>query len=467
VVAANGFAASEDGYSFANYGDGYADLTSREMVRLFGKKVCSNGAAEGCELTPEAQAWMEATNSDMSGGHCYGFATTSQLFFEGEGPFPSPAAFGATTTPGLNIDGNARLQRWIAYAWTLQTLPSVQQATTNTTPAKVVRELERSLAPGDARYVLTIEDDGDGHAITPVAVNRLSPSRARIEVYDNNWPGQTRNVHVNLEKNTWSYQLWSGLTWKGTAKTRSLQLADPSAGLGRQPCFICPPSGKAGGPGKTLQLRMTGDPRNGRHGSMTIVDQNGNRAGFDDHGEFNHIRGVEMFRPATAPRPWRVQAPPTFELPSRNSYKVVLGDTARKGNVREDVRLIGRGFSVGADRIGIRKGEHDELRIARRARRVLFVNDARGTESPVLMLTASNLRGGRDYQIAIKPDGLRADAGISARLDRKRRRVVMRNVNGSRVEKVRVEVTVYTRQGAGTIDKTKRIRRGKGWTLKL
>lgn len=468
IVASNGFTAPADGYSFANYGEGYRNLGTADMIRLFGKKVCSNGSAKGCQLSPEAQAWMEATNSDMSGGHCFGFATTSQLFFEGRGPFPSPTAFGAPVTPGLDIDGNPKLQQWIAYAWTLQTLPSVQQATTNLTPAGIVEELERTLTAGNAKYLLTIFDEGDGHAITPTAVNRTGPSTARIVVYDNNWPGQTRNVHVNLEKNTWSYQLWSGKTWNGTAKTRSLQLADPSAGLGRQPCFICPPSGKAGGPGKTLQLRLTADPRNGRHGSVIVADENGNRAGFDEHGMFNHIRGVEMFQPTTAgPRPWRTAAPPTIELPSGSSYKVELGDTARRGTVREDVRLIGRGFSIGADRIGIRKGEHDELRIAKRARRVSFVNDARGTESPVIVITAGNLRGGRDYEIAIKPDGVNAGAAVSARLDRKRRRVVIRNVNGARVEKVDVEATVYTRQGPGTVSKSKRIKRGDGWTLKL
>ncbi len=201
---------------------------------------------------------------------------------------------------------------------------------------------------------------------------------------------------------------------------------------------------------------------------MIVVDKRGNRAGFDEHGMFNHIPGVRMFQPTTAgPRPWRTSAPPTIELPSRSSYKVELGDTARKGNVREDVRLIGRGFSVGADRIGIRKGEHDELHVARRARRVAFVNDARGVEAPVIMLTASNLRGGRDFEIAIKPDGIDPGAAVSARLDRKRRRVVIRNVHGARVERVEARVTVYTREGSPTVGKSKRIRRGKGWTLKL
>jgi hypothetical protein len=466
VVASNGFTAQANGYSFGNYGDGFRDLTPVEMVRLFGKRICSNGSARGCELTPEAQAWMEATNSDMSGGHCFGFATTSQLFFEGKGPFPHPAAFGAPTTPGLDIDGNPRLQSWIAYAWSLQTLPAVQQATTHMTPAGVVRELERKLSAGNAKYLLEIFDDGDGHAITPVAVDRAG-STAQIEVYDNNWPGQTRAVRVNLRKSTWSYKLAGDTTWNGTAKTRTLQLADPSAGLGHQPCFICAPNGRAGGPGKTLQLRLTGDPRSGRHGSMVVTDRRGNRAGFDRHGAFNRIRGVRMFQPTTGPRPWRTQAPPTIELPSRNSYEVELGDTARKGNVREDVRLIGRGFSVGADRIGIRKGERDRLHVARRARRVAFVNDARGVESPVIMLTASNLRGGRDFEIAIKPAGVNRGAAVSARLDRKRRRVVIRNVDGARVERVAVEVTVYTRNGSPTVTRSKRIHRGHGWTLKL
>jgi hypothetical protein len=83
------------------------------------------------------------------------------------------------------------------------------------------------------------------------------------------------------------------------------------------------------------------------------------------------------------------------------------------------------------------------------------------------MLTASNLRGGRDFEIAIKPEGVNRNAAVSARLDRKRRRVVIRNVHGARVERVRVRATVYTRNGPGGETHTKRIRRGHGWTLKL
>jgi hypothetical protein len=83
------------------------------------------------------------------------------------------------------------------------------------------------------------------------------------------------------------------------------------------------------------------------------------------------------------------------------------------------------------------------------------------------MLTASNLRGGRDYAIAIKPEGIDENSAISARLDRKRRRVVIRNVNGSKFEKVTVKAVIYTRQGGVPKRMTKRIRRGHGWTLKL
>lgn len=472
VVADNGFTSAADGYSFGNYtnedaeGGPIADLGPAEMRKLFGKRVCAARAKQtGCVLTPEAETWMEATNASMAGGHCFGLATTAQLWFQGEGKPPTPAPFGAPTVPGLELSGNTPLQRHVAYAWTLQTLPSVGPAKGVRTPTDVIKELRRSLEPGTARYVLTIFDDGGGHAITPIAVENTGDGARRIAVYDNNWPGETRYVEVDARTNTWEYELAPDLTWSGTAKSQSLRLIDPRSGLGKQKCFICPASGKARTPGETVELRVTADPRSGRHGSLMVRDSKGKRSGCGPQGCINKIRGAKLRRVTSGAPAWKTDPPPVLQLPTRKAYEVKLGATAKRGQVAEGVNVIGRGFSVGVSDVKIAKGESDRIRIGRDVSRITYRNDARGTESPTMELTSSN-NSGPETKIEVEPAGINPNALVDVRFD-PRGKLRLTNRKGQRVERVQITYTKYTAKGQRQQSATVKLRRGKGQTLKF
>lgn len=472
VLASNGFTADANGYSFQNYGDKdaeggpIADLNSVDMRKLFGKHVCAGKDKTGaCVLTPEAEAWMHATNASMAGGHCFGFATTVQLWFQNQGKPPTPEPFGSTTVPGLELPGNVPLQRHIAYAFTLQTLESVGRATSNTTPNGVFKLLKGALDPGEARYLLTIFDDDGGHAITPTAVENVGGGQRRIAVYDNNWPGQTRYVHIDAKEDTWRYQLAPNTTWSGTASTKSIQVVDPRPGLGHQPCFICPASGDSRTPGKSVELRVLADPKSGRHGSVVVTDGDGRSSGCGPKGCFNRIPGADLRRVASGAPPWKSAAPPVIELPTRNSYRVDLGSTAKKGNVAEGVSVLGRGFSVGASDVRIGKGENDVIKIRRDVRSVAYKNDARGSESPTIVLTSSNSTG-PEIRFELVPDGINHGAGISARFD-PRGRVRFVNHGGARVEKAMLTMTTYTKKGRHGESGELKLRRGEGTTIKF
>src|SRR4029079_17458638 len=158
VVADKRFRPSDNGFPFQNYGDQLADgsgqasgLTAAEMQQLYGKAVCAN---DNCDLTPEAQAYMEKSNKDMAGGHCFGFSVAAELLWSGK---LNASDYGADNTAGLRINENAKLMGTIAYTWMFQTLPSVQQQFVQGDPNAILEKLKEVLTPNpDETYTVRI-----------------------------------------------------------------------------------------------------------------------------------------------------------------------------------------------------------------------------------------------------------------------------------------------------------------------
>jgi hypothetical protein len=237
TVADSGFRPVRDGYSFENYGPGYQGLTPVQMRRLFGNAVCAGppDAVGGCQLTPDGEQWMSEVNQDMDGGHCYGFAATALFWFLRVGNPPTPAPFGSPNTPGLDLLDNTALQSHIAYGMALQYLERVQDTAFIGRPSVVLERLRRDLRRGGTRFLIGISQRGEGgHAVSPFLIRRLGRNRWRILIYDNNWPLVTRSIRVNTRHETWRYRLFPGADWHGNARTKSLSLQRPSAGLGTQ-----------------------------------------------------------------------------------------------------------------------------------------------------------------------------------------------------------------------------------------
>jgi hypothetical protein len=170
VLADSGFRPRLDGFPFPNYGadEPFDNLTTAEMLRLFGDAVCVHGVGETCTLTPEAQQWMSQINKGMAGSHCYGFSVLSLALFKHQLPELGPGP-----TFSLAIKDNPLVQRTIAYAMSQQDLESVTDRRVTGTPDQILKRLIASLTPSSRQtYTLGIykRDGTGGHAITPFKV---------------------------------------------------------------------------------------------------------------------------------------------------------------------------------------------------------------------------------------------------------------------------------------------------------
>ncbi|MCS6834932.1 MAG: hypothetical protein NZ750_02815 [Anaerolineae bacterium] len=239
-----GFRPTEHGFSFPNYGNDSvsANLTSVEMVRLFGEKVCSGplDSEGGCRLRPTAQLWMEEISEAMDGGHCEGMAVLALLFY---GEYISPADFGGELASDLSLEDEL-LQREIALWWATQATSPVTDNMIRDLPSKMVQMLIDSMEEEFYTVGIYLPDGSGGHAITPYAVVDMGDGLYHIMVYDNNYPGEERFIEVNVEEDTWVY---TGSTnpeeaeeeYFGDAGTRTLELTPMLPRLDRQRCEFC------------------------------------------------------------------------------------------------------------------------------------------------------------------------------------------------------------------------------------
>ncbi|WP_169237773.1 hypothetical protein [Candidatus Roseilinea sp. NK_OTU-006] len=206
VVNDTGFRPAEHGFSFPNYGNDIpvTNMTPVEMQRLFGDAVCARGSGAACVLSPVAKQWMDQVNDAMSGGHCEGMATLSLLMFNGQ---VDPASFGGARASDLSIENNEPLQREIAYWWTTQSVPSVVGQVIKGAPTDTLAVLKQADFSRES-YTIGIykPDMSGGHAITPFAVKDAGNGLFIVQVYDNNYPGQERELLIDVNQNSWVYE---------------------------------------------------------------------------------------------------------------------------------------------------------------------------------------------------------------------------------------------------------------------
>ena len=270
LIADTGFRVGKDGFSFENYGsqvcssgngmwggsDCYrvVNLTSEEMVRMYGDQVCKSIDKNGkCTLTKVAERWMNEINSVVANGHCEGMAVLSSLFYSG---IENPSDFGAKSVSKLQLKNNTALQREIAYWFTTQWFmddyliendPTTQLKYLvnhfKSDPDTVIPLGIYSCARSNSFYGGGCTQTS-GHAIAAYAVIDRGNGIYYVMVYDNNYPNEERYITIDTNKNSWSYKTstnpWSNAgDYSGQGKTNPIQIGPIEPRLGKFKCDFC------------------------------------------------------------------------------------------------------------------------------------------------------------------------------------------------------------------------------------
>ena len=414
-----GFVPESNGFSFPNYGDDIpaTNLTAAEMRRMFGDQVCADLNGEECILTPPAEQWMEQVNGSMGGGHCEGMAVLSLMMYTGQVP---ASDFGGSLASDLDINDEF-LQRELAYWWATQTVAPTNESVIRGTPMEILEVIRQMDVNGETYTIGIYDDKGSGHAVTPFGVEDKGDGLYAILVYDNNYPGETRELFVDSRDNSWTYetsinpQVQSDV-WSGNADTMSLDLTPTSARVEQQVCPFCSGGGVSGVGGKLAapdqldnQIFLDGE------GHILITDENGNRLVYVDGKIVNEIPGASysQFRMGAS-----MNAPePIYSLPATLDVTIEIDGTDLTEETLTDVVLIGPGYSIGLEGIYLTPGQVDVAYFYPQDGMISY--ETLGDEAPNIVFGIENPDAEADYYFEIYGADITGGGIITAMIDAK------------------------------------------------
>jgi hypothetical protein len=370
----SGFRPNIDGFSFQNYAEDpvTVDLTPAELQRMFGDKVCASTAGGKCTLTYPAERWMNQAISAMKSGHCEGIAVLSSLLYYNK---TSPALFGGSSVIDLSLQ-EVLLQREIGYWWTTQVTSPGGSKKVLESPQAVLDTLASAFANGSGSgemWVMGIylPDGSGGHAITPYAVEDRGNGTARILVYDNNWPKDSRFIEVDTLTNSWRYLASASLDepdslYSGNASTRNLEIVSLSSRLEQQQCDFCGEGSSAAnesaaGSTKNIQIWQSGKAR------ALVTDESGQRVGLLESGQLvNEIPGAEIRNLKFGLVGIGSDYPPVILLPlaliNASHLAINISSTANGSQKNQaDTAIIAPGFALACSVPDLGQGQQQRM----------------------------------------------------------------------------------------------------------
>ena len=359
VIFDFGFTPEQNGFSFENYGDDIpaTNLTADELRRMFGDEVCADINGDQCILTPPAEQWMDQINESMGGGHCEGMAVLSLMMYTGQ---VSPADFGGSVASDLDVNDEA-LQKEIAYWWATQATDPTASSVVRGTPMEILETVRQMDVNGETYTIGIYNDRGEGHAITPFGVQDKGDGLYAILVYDNNYPGETRELFIDSRDGSWTYETSINPqvetdVWSGNAETETLDLTPTSARVETQACPFC-----EGGFTSTNKLAAADQLVNqfflDGDGHILITDENGNRLGYVNGEIVNEISGASYTR-------YRMLASgetpePIYAVPAGLDVTITIDGTDLTEETLTDLVMIGAGYTIGVEGIYLTPGQVD------------------------------------------------------------------------------------------------------------
>ncbi len=402
VVASDGFNPAVDGFSFENYGFiAGVEINQHDLREMFGDAVCADAPSDACTLTPAAQQFAQQVSDGMLGGHCFGFSVTALRFFR---HLLSQSDFGGTSTFSLGLSPS--LVSEIAYGWAMQLLPAVQNAAIAQTPTNEIKILTKALAnPSAELYTIGIRNPQGGHAVTPITIDNLGGGQYAIQIYDNNFPGQVRDISVDTNSDTWSYNGAPNPTvppeeYTGQGTNNPMELFALSAGLGRQPCPFCG-SGSTAAQRGMLQVSLGGDPD--AHGHLLITTANGRHLGYLHGRLVNQIKGARVYVPLLN-SDFLAHPEPIYFLPAgAGRLRISLDGSGATGHDAATIHVTGPGFGTSVSNLLPQSGSTDQLSLSATTGQVSFRSSGAGSgQNPVLSLGVNHGQGGSALSVIPK-----------------------------------------------------------------
>ena len=340
IVADTGFRPHPNGFGFFNTGvpdavnnavfgtplSGPKNLDAEAMRDLMGKRVCLERRAEGpCTLTSAARQYMQSTNADMAGGHCFGFATTAAALFD-RTLRPEQFQSGITRTYDLSLQEpiSREIARNMAAQYSMDIAENYRLK-----PTQLVKVLKRELRPGAAPYTLFLLWDGGGHAVTPYALYDRGDGQYDVGIYDNNYPDAERAIHIDTKKDKYQYLVGTNPNAAPTIANKVIGLVPVSEIAKRQACPFCPGTNATT---VTLTPVKTKVPITTR-----ITDLNGKR-----------IKGAKVRRPVDPWQPGQLWQFPTYEIPAKQDFVVTIDARKSRKDLRLGVLAATGDFTIGA-----------------------------------------------------------------------------------------------------------------------
>jgi hypothetical protein len=452
------------GFKFRNYGrkPGVENLGPAELRRMFGDVVCERIDTKGCVLTPVAEDFMTTVNGRLGVGHCEGFATLSLLLHEGRLAAPKDFALpgmSASKAFELELDGNERLQREIAYWSVVQFVEPASRAEIFTlSPSAVVATLRESFANREEKHTVAVYKSArvGGHSMVPFSVETRSGSLAWIHVYDSNFPGQDRHIEVDTAKDTWTYDTSRSPRRApkpigGTGADGTLTLTPLRARLEPLKCPFCLPIGEppaapsdidAGAPivaAATRRIYLLG------HADLLIEDPARRRLGYVGGELLNEIPGSSYERPKTD-QPDEEDAEsedPVYLVPSNVALRVFVDGATNVRRETVDLVAIGPGYSLAVRGMELDVGQRDEVELSADWRLVRYSTSKQ--ETPALEIAIDGKEADYEFIIEVVGDADGQTMALSIDTTKGEVALTLRGISGR--ARYSVEVRRYERRG--------------------
>jgi hypothetical protein len=430
-IAISDFDPESDEFSFENYGNETptVDLTSVEMRRVFGDKVCARvDGGDECLLTPPAERWLRESNKDMGEGHCTGMAVLSMFIFLG---LVDPSGFGASVAHDLVLEGNEPLQREIAYWWATDgEIPADLNNISG--PTVVLDTLERTIEEGEdahESYYLAVRNaNGDGHAVTPIGAEEERGGIAKILVYDPNYPDEVRSIEIDRNEDTFTFEFTPDPEGEADIFSgKDLALKRNSRRMELQECDFCI---EAADRGKDSKEKLALGEKTMRYvqislyglAELLITDEQGRRIGQINKTFINEIPGARIHKPLDQkPRektiPYRPESGPEYLLPDGLNFTVTVDGSWLEKASDQELTVIGPGYDLLVEDLWLDPGEQDHVDVSTANEDYKLTYRSNYTESPDIIIGTD----GRDADYEFVVRGIQVESGrISAELDNNR-----------------------------------------------